>query len=83
MTLKDTVALMSSENYKDRFIAEYWQTKIRHERLSKMIVKAEAGTLGFKLDTPLYVLSAQCSYMRQYLRQLEIRAEIENICLEV
>lgn len=25
--LKDTVALMESDNYQERFIAEYWQTK--------------------------------------------------------
>lgn len=29
MELKDTVELMNSEDYKDRFKAEYYQTKIR------------------------------------------------------
>lgn len=29
--LKDTVELMTSSDYKDRFRAEYWQTKIRAE----------------------------------------------------
>ena len=29
MELKDTIELMNSENYKDRFKAEYYQTKIR------------------------------------------------------
>ena len=29
MELKDTVALMESDDYKDRFKAEYYQTKIR------------------------------------------------------
>ena len=28
MLLSDTVSLMDSENYKDRFKAEYYQTKI-------------------------------------------------------
>lgn len=29
MELKDTVELMNSDDYKDRFKAEYYQTKIR------------------------------------------------------
>ena len=29
MELKDTIELMTSDDYKDRFRAEYWQTKIR------------------------------------------------------
>ena len=34
--LKDTIELMTSENYKDRFKAEYWQTKIRYDKLHKI-----------------------------------------------
>lgn len=37
--LKDTIELMESANYKDRFIAEYWQTKIRYDKLHRMIIK--------------------------------------------
>ena len=33
ITLDDTIILMSSSDYKDRFKAEYWQTKIRYEKL--------------------------------------------------
>jgi hypothetical protein len=33
MELKETVELMNSENYKERFIAEYHQVKIRYEKL--------------------------------------------------
>ena len=29
MELKDTIELMNSSDYKERFKAEYWQTKIR------------------------------------------------------
>lgn len=82
MELKDTVKLMESDNYKDRFKAEYFQTKIRYDKLHKIIVKAEAGTLDFELTTPLLVLKNQKSFMGQYLNQLEIRAEIEGINLE-
>lgn len=45
MPLKNTVDLMLSDNYKDRFRAEYYQTKERYQRLHLMIIKYEAGTL--------------------------------------
>ena len=35
MELKDTIDLMTSEDYKDRFKAEYYQTKIRYDKLHK------------------------------------------------
>ena len=37
MELKDTIELMNSAEYKDRFKAEYYQLKIRHEGLSKIL----------------------------------------------
>ena len=47
MTLEETISLMNSEDYKDRFKAEYYQTKIRYEKLHKLLVKHVAGTLNF------------------------------------
>lgn len=79
--LKDTITLMVSDDYKDRFKAEYYQTKIRYEKLHKMVVKAEAGTLEFTPTVPLELLIEQKSLMGQYLHKLEIRAEIEEIAL--
>lgn len=79
--LKDTIDLMNSEDYKDRFKAEYLQTKIRYDKLHKMLVKYEAGTLNFTPNCPILVLQNQKSFMGNYLKQLEIRAEIENIDL--
>lgn len=79
--LKDTIALMTSEDYKERFKAEYYQTKIRYEKLHKTVTKAEAGTLPFKLSCPLQLLIEQKALMGQYLHKLEIRAEIEEIAL--
>ena len=38
---------MQSADYKERFVAEYLQTKIRSEKLRDMLVKYEAGTLNF------------------------------------
>ena len=82
MELKDTVSLMTSEDYKDRFKAEYLQTKIRYEKLSNMLIKYEAGTLNFTPTCTIEKLEDQLYYMNEYLRALRIRAEIENIDLE-
>jgi hypothetical protein len=79
--LSDTIDLMSSDDYKERFVAEYLQTKIRYNNLHRMIVKYDAGTLNFELKTPILILKNQKSFMGQYLNQLEIRAEIEGITL--
>ena len=76
MEMKDTVALMESDDYKDRFKAEYWQTKIRYNRLRKIVVKADAG-----IDIPnnIQFLREQSRRMAEYLYILEVRAETENI----
>jgi hypothetical protein len=81
MELKDTIELMNSADYKERFKAEYYQVKIRHEKLQNMIHKYEAGILGFKLDCPIDLLKKQASYMYMYLSILETRAFAENINL--
>lgn len=77
--LRDTVGLMESSDYKDRFKGEYWQTKIRYNKLHNMVVKYEANTLDFTPTTPLDVLKKQLSYMGMYLYTLEIRAQLEGI----
>ena len=81
MELKDTIDLMTSEDYKDRFKAEYYQTKIRYDKLHKMLVNNEAGVLDFTPTVPISKLMEQKRYMGEYLRMLEIRAAIENIDL--
>jgi len=35
--LNETVEMMNSEDYKERFKAEYWQTYIRYKKLTKMV----------------------------------------------
>lgn len=82
MELKETIKLMNSEDYKDRFKAEYLQAKIRYDKLDAMTVKYEAGTLDFTPDCPLELLKEQKSYMGNYIRCLKIRAEIEGIELQ-
>lgn len=79
MELKDTVKYMESEDFRERFIAEYQQTKIRYNKLHAMIVKYEAGTLEFSPVTPLEILKKQASFMGQYLYTLELRAQLEGI----
>lgn len=77
--LKDTVGLMLSEDYKDRFRAEYYQCDLRVARLHKMIVKLIAGTLDFTPDCPTDLLIQQEAAMMTYKHALEMRAEYEGI----
>lgn len=78
MELKDTIDLMNSSDYKDRFKAEYWQVKIRLEKLRKMIAKWQSGTLGFTPSCSLELLKEQVEPMQNYLDTLEVRAEMEG-----
>ena len=70
-------------DYKERMITEYKDLKERHEKLYRMIVKYEAGTLDFRPDCPIELLKKQETIMLRYLTILDIRAEIEKIDLEV
>jgi len=79
--LSFTAVWMNSDDYKDRFKAEYWQTKIRYDKLHRMTVKYEAGTLDFTPTCPLNLLKEQKAAMGQYLNRLEVRAEMEGIKL--
>lgn len=45
MELKDTIEMMTSEDYKERFKAEYYQTKIRYEKLKKFNTRIEAADM--------------------------------------
>lgn len=83
MELKETVELMNSEDYKERFVAEYHQVKIRYEKLKNFCNKIEAeemlGKEVTKHDCPLELLREQQKYMGLYLSVLEKRALIENV----
>lgn len=83
MELKETVELMNSVDYKDRFIAEYHQVKIRYEKLKNFCNKIEVETMlgkeETKHDCPLGLLREQQKYMGLYLSILEKRALIENV----
>ena len=73
--------LIISSDYKARFVGEYVELKIRYNKLHKMLIKHEAGTLGFEPTCDISILEDQAYYMGNYLKQLEIRAEIEKITL--
>lgn len=79
--IKDTVDLMISDDYKDRFVAEYWQLRRRYESLAKMIEKYYLGKLDFEPDCSIELLQHQSDSMHSYLVCLETRAKIEKIKL--
>lgn len=93
--LGETVEGMLSPDYKERFKAEYAQTKIRYERLKAFNTKIEAA---FRAkhgmpepsektveepahDCPSDLLRDQQRAMGEYLHVLEVRAVIEGIDL--
>lgn len=78
-----TASMMLSNDYRERFIAEYWQTKHRYDRLHSMVVKYEAGTLDFTPNCPLDLLKEQKAAMGKYLYALEVRAQIEKVDLNI
>lgn len=82
MELKDTIEMMNSEDYKERFKAEYYQVKIRYDKLNAMLDKWDNGELGFTPTCERVVYDDQVYFMRQYLAILEGRAKTEGVILE-
>ena len=80
--LAATAALMTSEDYKDRFKAEYIQLKNRYEGLKRMTDNWDNGTLNFTPTCPRATYNFQLRAMKEYLDILEVRAKIEGISLE-
>ena len=61
--LSDTQHLMCSADYKERFIAEYWQVKLRRDSLHKMLIKWEAfirQRQEWCIQKPLYIEEVLC-----------------------
>lgn len=87
--IKDTIQMMNSDDYKERFKAEYYQTKARYEKLKAFNTRIEAANrTGYSLDKrvtmpkhdcPDELLRDQQRIMGEYLHILEVRAVIENI----
>ena len=81
MELKDTIEMMTSSDYIERFKAEYYQLKLRYDKLALMITKWDEGTLEFEPSCSRTLLSRQLHHMRMYMIDLETRAKIEGIDL--
>ena len=69
--------------YQVRMANEYRELKERYQKLHRMIVKYEAGTLDFEPDSPIDLLKEQRNAMHVYMTILEIRAEIESVDLGI
>ena len=79
MELERLIELMESEDYKDRFRAEFYQLEDRIDKLSNMLEIYKAGTLDFTPSCSYELLNNQLKAMNEYLLYLTIRAEIEGI----
>lgn len=81
MELSDTVKLMCSNDYKERFIGEYVQLVIRTRKLQRVIAAWNNGTLTFKPASSYSSLCAQFHTMCTYRELLIDRAAQEAITL--
>lgn len=79
MELKDTIEMMQSEDYKERFRAEYEQLRIRFDKLNATLNKWDAGTLTFTPTCPRSTYNIQIRAMADYLAALEARAVMEGV----
>lgn len=81
MELKDTIQQMLSEDYRDRFKAEYYQVKIRYDKLVDMLNKWDKGQLLFSPTCPRELLWRQVTVMEDYMDLLIERSIAEDIDL--
>lgn len=81
--LKDTVALMTSADYKERFQAEYYQLETRYLKLKTMCDKWDKDELDFTPTCPRGMYDKQLEAMYDYLIVLINRAKLENVELTI
>lgn len=81
LNLNETVEMMNSPDYKERFKAEVYQLDIRINKLRTMLSAWEAGELSFQPTCSYALLSAQLDSMKVYRHFLCERAKIEGIAL--
>lgn len=79
--IREIAHLLISDDYKQRFVGEYWELRLRIEKLEDMLRKEKLGVLGFKPDCPIGILRDQATLMHSYLEILEQRAIYEKIDL--
>ena len=80
--LADTVEMMDSSDYKERFKAEYAQLVVRYHGLCRMLEKWDNGTLEFIPTCPRSIYNMQKKAMEDYIAVLEVRAVMEEVSLE-
>ena len=84
MELKETVNGMISDDYKERFKAEYQQLEIRLNKLKDIVWKAREGKLDFDItEDRLDLLVDQLDVMKRYRIILRARAKLEKIDLNL
>lgn len=81
--LSQTVDLMLSEDYKERFIAEYAQITIRVKRLERVLTRIadKSAPDCFEPTCDIEILETQLKYMNAYRGSLIFRAALEEIDL--
>lgn len=77
MTLDETIQMMCSEDYKERFKAEYYQTKIRYQKLKAMVENWDNLAFTPTCTKDIYLVQLDC--MRAYLGVLRFRAGQEKV----
>lgn len=74
--------MIKSDDYKDRFIAEYQQLVIRYNGLRNMLDKWDRNELPFIPTCPRSTYNMQIKAMTDYIAVLEARAVMEDIDLQ-
>jgi len=77
--LRDTIEMMNSEDYKERFKAEYYQVVIRYQKLKSMLDKWDNDQLEFSPTCPRSTYNMQIAAMTDYIAVLEARAVMESV----
>lgn len=82
-TLKDTIKFMESNDFKERLIAEYFQLRIRIQKLNEYLSKSRDVDDNFISETNNILLQKQVKAMAEYAEVLKNRANIGNIKLSL
>ena len=77
--LRDTIEMMNSGDYKERFKAEYYQVVIRYQKLKSMLDKWDNDQLEFSPTCPRSTYNMQITAMTDYIAVLEARAVMEGV----
>ncbi len=79
--LRETIEMMNSKDYMERFKAEYYQVVIRYQKLKSMLDKWDNNQLEFTPTCPRSTYNMQITAMTDYIAILEARAVMEGVKL--